>query len=226
MICPILLLHWHNIERTALALSLLAALVFWASVAFPTYAGRWLIKWLAIASLAVIVWQQRRSAQELWLAAALLCHSAGDVLLDLDRTKLFLPAVAAFLCGHLLYIAAFWPNVIPVAPLSSGNKILIVVVIVVGLIMARILVPHLPKAMLVPISVYMAAISTMAIAAILADYPTRWVVAGVLLYLFSDALIGFTTFVRPLAFSVYLIWPAYYLGQVLIALGFLQKNAA
>ncbi|MGH7492718.1 MAG: lysoplasmalogenase [bacterium] len=189
------------------------------------YPGRWLIKWLAIASLAVIVWQQRSSAQELWLAAGLLCHSIGDILLDLDRSQLFLPAVGAFLCGHVLYLVAFWPEAMAAPRLSSIPKALILTVVGFGLIVGRILIPHLPEMLLVPIVIYMLAICAMAITAIAANYSTIWVVAGAFLYLLSDALIGINTFVRPLSYSEYLIWPAYYFGQLLIALGFLRRNA-
>ena len=190
----------------------------------PVYAGRWIIKGLAVASLAAIVWQQRQSTQEAWLAAALLSHSVGDVLLEIDRTELFLPAVGAFLCGHVLYLIAFWPDVVRVRQLSAMNKGLILAVATFGLVMGTILYPHLPRALTPPVVIYMFAICAMAIAAIAMNYSPKWVVVGALLYLFSDALIGLDTFVSPLALSAYFVWPAYYFGQLLIGLGFLRRN--
>jgi uncharacterized membrane protein YhhN len=207
-----------------LVISSMAALIFWISAMMPPYPGRWIIKWLAIVTLAMIVWHQRRSVQEIWLTAALLCHSAGDVLLEIDRTGLFLPAVGAFLCGHVLYFVAFWPDARVVHRLSLMDKSLVLTVAAFGLAMGTILCPHLPKSLMLPIVIYMLVISAMAITAIVANYSPKWVAAGALLYLFSDALLGFDTFVRPLALGVYLVWPAYYLGQLLIGLGFVRRN--
>jgi uncharacterized membrane protein YhhN len=133
---------------------------------FLPYPGRALIKWLAIASLAIIVWQQRRAAAEIWLTAALVCHSVGDVLLELDRAKLFLPAVGAFLCGHVLYIVAFWPQIIPRSQLSPSQNVLVLAVVAFGLIVGAILIPRLPTTLLAPISIYIIAISAMALTAI------------------------------------------------------------
>ncbi len=223
-LAPPNLLRLRRSNHLLLAFSSLAALIFWISAMLSPYPGRWLIKWLAIASLAAIVWQQRRSAQEIWLVAALFCHSIGDVLLEMDRTKLFLPAVGAFLCGHVLYIVTFWRDIVAVNRFSRTSKILMLAVVLFALLVGKSLIPHLPQALMLPIIIYMFAISAMASAAILADYSTKWVVAGAMLYLFSDAMIGFDTFVKPLSAGAYLIWPAYYLGQLLIALGFLQRS--
>lgn len=214
----------NGLDRMMLVISFVAALAFWISAMVPQYPGHWIVKWLAIAALAIIVWHQRRSVQEIWLTAALLCHSAGDVLLEINRTGLFLPAVGAFLCGHVLYLVAFWPDARAVRRLPFLNKSLLLTVVAFALAMGTILYPHLPKPLMLPIVVYMFVISAMAITAIVANYSPKWVAAGALLYLFSDALLGFDTFVRPLALAVYLVWPAYYLGQLLIGLGFLRRN--
>jgi uncharacterized membrane protein YhhN len=213
-----------GLDRIMLVISCIAALIFWISAMMPPYPGRWMIKWLAIASLAVIVWRQRQSPQEAWLAAALLSHSAGDVLLDIDRTGLFLPAVGAFLCGHVLYLLAFWPDVRVAQQVSLPNKSLVLAVVTFGLMMGTVIYPHLPKPLMFPIVIYMFAICAMAITAIAANYSPKWVVVGALLYLFSDALIGLDTFVSPLTLSAYLVWPAYYFGQLLIGLGFLRRK--
>ena len=213
-----------DFARALLALSLLAALVFWASEAIAPFAGRWFIKGLAIAALAAMVWRQRQSPQETWLAAALLCHSAGDILLEVARTELFLPAVGAFFCGHALYLKTFWQNLAPRSRMRTGNKLLAAAVLIFALTMASILLPHLPESLRLPLVLYMIALGAMAVIAVLSDFSTRIVAVGALLYLFSDALIGIDTFVRPLALGAHLIWPAYYAGQLAIVSGILQNN--
>lgn len=209
--------------RFALGASLLASFLYWIFSILGISSLQVLFKGVAVASLAVIAWQRRRSPQARWLGAALLCHSAGDILLE--RAEFFMPAVSAFFCGHVLYIAAFRPDVFPLKPLSRVNAFFLLAVIAFALVMGAALVPHLPGPLLLPLLLYMFALSAMATAAVLADYPAKTVMIGAMLYLFSDALIGFNMFVRPTMLNDYFAWPAYYFGQLFITLGFLQRQA-
>lgn len=51
-----------------------------------------------------MVWNHRQSQQEALLFAGIIFHSLGDMLLDIDRAGLFLPALVTFLIGHIFYI--------------------------------------------------------------------------------------------------------------------------
>jgi len=77
--------------------------------AYP-YAASPVIKGLSIAVLAVLPWMLRpvpdRRAAAL-LSAALLASSAGDVFLDVDPERLFVPGLCAFLAAHLVYTVLF-----------------------------------------------------------------------------------------------------------------------
>jgi uncharacterized membrane protein YhhN len=78
----------------------------------------------------------------------------------------------------------------------------------------------------VPVFVYSVAITAMTVSAILAGFSTPFVWIGAMLFLISDSLIAAGRFNTALPLTAYLIWPAYYLGQYGIAIGFLQDKAA
>lgn len=146
------------------------------------------------------------------------------MLLDIDRAGLFLPALVTFLIGHIFYILTFKPDVSFSRALSNATKFLIGAILLFATILGIILLPKLESHLLVPVLIYMAAITAMTICSVLANYRTAWISLGALSYLLSDAMIAVNTFVQPFGASALLIWPTYYLGQLLIAVGFLREK--
>ena len=213
-------------NRRVLFLSIFLSLAFWICTAFPPFAGRFILKASPILALALIVWNRRQSKQETLLFAGIIFHSLGDMLLDIDRAGLFLPALATFLCGHIFYILTFKPDVSLSRALSNANKILIAAILLFAVILGIILLPKLESRLVIPVFIYMVAISTMTICTVLANYRTAWISLGAMSYLLSDAMIAVNTFVQPFSASALLIWPAYYLGQALIVWGFLYEKRA
>jgi uncharacterized membrane protein YhhN len=212
-------------ERAVLAISILTAIVFWASLALRPFAGSFILKAIPVASLAVIVWRKKISKQETLLCIALILHCLGDILLDIDRVRLFLHAVGAFLFGHVFYILTFKSDVNRTQPFATYKKVFLGGSGLYAITIAVILVPHLPAHLLAPVIVYMLVITTMTFVAILANYKTFWISAGAISYLLSDSLIAINTFVHPFTGSTYIIWPMYYVGQFLIVIGFLREKA-
>jgi uncharacterized membrane protein YhhN len=214
-------------NRIALAVSAVAALIFWVSRAFTgkaTLVG-FILKAIPVLALALIVWNHRKSRQEILLFIALLFHSLGDVLLEIERVRLFLPAVGAFMLGHTFYILTFKGDVAANLTLSTAKKLLVSGTIIFAIVMGMAVVPHLETPLIAPVVLYMLVISAMVIFAFLANYRTAWISLGAVSYLLSDSLIAINTFVHPFAGSAYLIWPMYYLGQFLIVIGFLREKA-
>lgn len=199
--------------------SLIAALIFWASRPFP---GRFILKGIPVLALALIVWNHKKSRQEITLFIALLFHCLGDVFLEIARVRLFLPAVGAFTLGHIFYILTFKVDVSSHHGLSATRKMLVSAVIIFAIIMGVVIVPHLKTPLVAPVVLYVIAISTMAIFAFLANYRTAWISLGAVSYLLSDSLIAINTFVHLFAGIAYIIWPMYYLGQFLIVVGVLM----
>jgi uncharacterized membrane protein YhhN len=181
------------------------------------------------------LWFARETADEnfhkkarTFIIVGLLLSALGDTLLMLDRdfegANFFLFGLASFLCAHICYATAFFS----MASIRSGflsRKLLFVLPFVAYLgLFLNLLWPGIPEGMKAPVAVYGFVISIMALAAVNLrdDVPTRGyrtVVAGALLFLLSDSLIGIARFVQPFPFAGIAIMVTYILGQYGIARG-------
>jgi uncharacterized membrane protein YhhN len=149
-----------------------------------------------------------------WIVLGLALSMAGDVLLMFKRA--FLAGIGVFLTAHVAYLVAFhvllpahdWPLWIA-APVSTTSAFA-----------AAWLWPHLGR-LRVPVVAYVAAISLMlwgALAVMEAGRLAGVFAAGALLFYLSDLAVARDRFVQ--AGFVNRAWglPAYYLGQILLAL--------
>ena len=146
-----------------------------------------------------------------WFVAALVLSLAGDVFLMLPR-DLFVAGLASFLLAHLAYIGGLgeaWPWLLPVAVVAAA----------VGTPIVRALRRDGHNDLLGPVLLYMAAISVMVACAIGEGDPRAIVGAG--LFMFSDSLIAWNRFVRPLAWAPVTIMVTYHLGQAGLVLSLL-----
>lgn len=148
------------------------------------------------------------------IVAGLVLSMVGDICLML-RPARFLVGLVAFLLAHLFYIAAFsrlagglwWPALIAA--------------ILPGLIMGRLLWPAAGRLRL-PVLAYIAAITFMVAAAASAwhaspDGGRLALLAGAVLFLISDAVLGYARFRRRFAGAQVIILGTYYPAQWLIA---------
>ena len=140
-----------------------------------------------------------------WFVVALVLSLAGDVFLMLPR-NLFVVGLAAFLLGHVAYVVGFgvgesWPWILGVAAVALA----------VGTPIVRALLRDGHRELLGPVVAYMAVISLM-VACAIGDGDPR-AVAGSALFMFSDSLIAWNRFVRPLAWAPVTIMVTYHLGQ-------------
>lgn len=179
------------------------------------------IKGLICPLLAFAIWRQRGGDRiALWLVAALLCSAVGDVFLAVDRVRLFVGGLASFLVAHLFYLGLFWRQR---GPLGRRQALFALALLVYGVAMLAVLLPHL-GALRLPVLAYMAAILLMGAAALcLPGQPL--VGLGAVLFILSDTLIALDKFVLPVPFGGPLIWGSYAAAQLLIVLGW-QKRAA
>lgn len=151
----------------------------------------------------------RQSKHWLLLLGLLFCM-AGDGLL-----RWFVVGLAAFLAGHLLYIASFlsrwrfsWPRAAALLPIAAY-----------ALYMGHRLVLALQESdqgsLIAPVIVYVAAISLMAWTAIMTGH--KHAAAGSLLFLVSDSVLAWNKFIADVAHSGVWIMTTYYAAQWLIA---------
>jgi len=147
--------------------------------------------------------------------SGLVFSLAGDIFLMLKPAR-FLPGLFSFLLAHLVYVCAFstragtldWPSTVLAIVLGAG--------------MLLLLWPGLGR-LRGPVTLYVAAIIAMVAtalsAAIAAPDPGRIAAAtGALLFLASDACLGYARFRRSFPAAQGLILGSYYPAQALIAL--------
>ena len=142
-----------------------------------------------------------------WIVIGLAFGLVGDVLLFADR---FIPGAAAFLVGHLAYVAAL--VLVPQEPrgLLVGA---VIVLLVAGLVGRKIVAGAWAKAPLLGVIVgaYMAVIG---VVGVLAVGSTSMVVAiAALLFLTSDALLAWARFVGPAPGGRVTVMVTYQLAQ-------------
>ncbi len=149
--------------------------------------------------------------RRVWFVAALVCSLAGDVLLMLPQ-DLFVPGLAAFLVGHVCYVAGFWTHGPSGAALAIAAVVVIAVVVPLGRhILGAIGRAGEPAALRGAVGAYMAVISAMLATALATGNIIGG--AGAVLFVASDSMIAWDRFVRRFAWAPVAIMVTYHLGQ-------------
>jgi uncharacterized membrane protein YhhN len=173
-------------------------------------------KGAGVGLLAVWCAMQARTPDG-WIIAAVMAFGAlGDVLLE---TSGLATGAVAFVAGHVLAMLLYFRNWRPRVTLSQC--LLAALIVPLSVFIATRLVPAKD---MVPIAVYTSFVAAMTASAWISGFPRYRVGTGAMMFLVSDLLI----FARigPLSGSPVpglLIWPLYFGGQVLIALGVVWK---
>jgi uncharacterized membrane protein YhhN len=196
-----------TIAALLLAFAAIAAVADWVAVQLGNKWLEYVAKPGALVLLigVAITLTPDIGTQRAWFVAALVFCLAGDVFLMLPR-DLFVPGLASFLVGHVLYIAGFgvsnvWPWVLGVMVVTSA----------VGSRIFSALRPKGESALLRPVAAYMAAITVMVACAI--GSGNRVAAIGAVLFMVSDSLIAWNKFVVPLRWAPVAIMVLYHLGQ-------------
>jgi uncharacterized membrane protein YhhN len=196
----------------AVALVLAAAFGNWAAVANDNKGLEYICKpavVLLLITLALVI-DPRDPTARTWFVVALVCSLAGDVFLMLPR-ELFVLGLAAFLLAHLAYIVGMLVDGVQLARLLAGVLVVAVGILVLGTQVVRAAQAAEP-ALTIPVMVYIGVISAMVVAAIGTGEPLA--IAGALLFYCSDALIGWSRFVREYTWAPVVIMITYHLGQL------------
>ena len=154
-----------------------------------------------------------------WFVVALCFSLAGDVLLMLDEWRdLFVFGLAAFLVAHVAYIVGFFTD----PPGAVAWLVAAVVVIAVLAPVARRIVGALGSEpeLRAPVGAYILVISVMVATAL----ATGNVLAalGAALFAWSDSMIAWNRFVRPVRHADVAIMVTYHLGQAGLVLSLLR----
>jgi uncharacterized membrane protein YhhN len=207
-------------KRPWLLASLAAGVSYWFVRDSVTVPGLWLMAWkgAGVALLAVYALLRHRGADSRLIAAVMALGALGDVAIEIMLEA----GAGAFLAGHLVAIALYLRH--RRAVLAPSQKAAGLALLVLTPVAAWGLTRDLTA------SGYALGLGAMAAAAWTSSFPRYRVGLGAVLFVASDLLI----FARlgPLAASPLpglLIWPLYYLGQLLIctgAVGYLRGREA
>ena len=173
------------------------------------------LKGSAVALLAVYLWQRHSSPDARLLAWAFGTAALGDMAIEIDR------AIGAllFFLYHVLALGVYLRNRRP--NLAPSQKWAVAVLLLLTPLIAWFMPAE--RAQAPSVALYALALGAMAAGAWASVFPRYRVGSGAVLFLLSDLLLFAQ--MGPLADSPlpeYLVWPIYYLGQLLIAVGVAQ----
>ena len=190
----------------------------------PTLA-RSAVKTLAVAFLAVLTFIENGP---LLLFAGLALSALGDACLSRDGDRAFLGGLASFLAAYMLYIGLFFAA-------GAGTDIILseiwravvaAAMAVVAVVMIGLLWRRVKPTMRLPILVYVVGIVAMGWAELTTD--SAFIVGGAVMLIASDGLLATERFlvsaISPYRSSLRVaVWVFYYIGQLLVTLGFILK---
>ncbi len=154
-----------------------------------------------------------------WLLAALALGTLGDVMLLSDSRPRFVAGLAAFLVGHLGYVACFVALGLSHPSWGAAGAALVVVALVAG----RAILPGARRqgglALAGPVAAYMGVIAVMVVTA----WSTGRLLSalGAAVFLASDTLLASDLFGTPRRWARPAVMVTYHVGQGLIVVGVL-----
>jgi uncharacterized membrane protein YhhN len=205
----------HRILRW---LSVVSSFVYLVTQPWQPYPGSFIVKGMSVGPLALLAFV----AGSPMLGLALALSTLGDILLDLDPQRLFVFGLGSFLVAHVVYIFLFVRNRRRTITVGAARVLLAVLVLLYSIAVSAWLLPSL-GGLIVPVAIYMCAITAMVVSAILARFQNPWIVVGAILFLISDSLLAVNKFKTPVPYRDFLVWSTYYAGQYAIATGFLAR---
>ena len=212
-----------RIELVWVLPAVLAATDWWAVARGDRRTETWAKPATLVALLATaITLGAADSTAGRWLLVALVFGLLGDVALLGDSLGRFRAGVAAFLVGHLAYLACFATLGLP----RPGWSWAVLVALLASLVATRDVLPATHRldgpSLSVPVAVYTAAIAAMLVCA---WFTGEWLVAlGATIFVASDATLSINRFVKPVPRAHLIVMVTYHVGQALIVAGVLAAT--
>src|SRR5213594_1625510 len=132
---------------------------------------------------------------------------------------MFVAGLVAALVEHIAYIAGFRARNVNVAPLAIAFVVALASVAVFLPPIYRALRNSSPK-LVAPVIVYVAVFVVMVASS--GGTGSRVALAGALLFFYSDAILAWNRFVRPIRYGRVVNLVPYHLGQILLALSLIS----
>lgn len=170
-----------------------------------------LVKCQPILCLVLFLWAVAPGGSYTWLLqGALTCSAVGDACLIWPET--FFYGMAVFSVAHLLYLWAFG-----LSPLQPG---LLLCTTLASLTYYGFLLLHLEPNMVLPVAAYGLILNTMLWRGLVLGRSAGW---GAVLFMFSDGVLAWDTFVYTLPFARLVTMSTYYAAQLLLTLSALRN---
>ena len=209
---------------TGLALGLLVAtaavtVADWVAVVTSRRRLEYVLKPAVMVGLIalVVAIQPVSSTERAFFVVALVLGLASDVFLMLPR-DMFLAGLAAALVEHIAYIAGFRARDLAAAWLAVAVAIALVSVAAFLPPIVRALRRGHPR-LLWPVIAYVAVFVVMVAGA--GGTGSLVALAGALLFFYSDAILAWNRFVRPLPYGRIVNMVPYHIGEALLVLSLL-----
>ncbi len=201
------------------------ALADWVAVARADRAAERLAKPAFMVLLLAFAWLLHADEvpQGRWLLAGLALCLVGDVLLlDSEVERRFRLGLTVFLLAHVAYLVALveMPHASPLWP----GVVLVGLVLVLALAGGLVPLARRDPATGGPPTAYGVVLAGFAGYAWFSGHLLLGI--GASLFVVSDALIGFTRFVRDFARSHVVVMVTYHVAQLLIVVGVLRPDVA
>jgi uncharacterized membrane protein YhhN len=212
------------VNAASIALLVVAAgfaVLDWIAVARDARALEYVAKpgaTLALLGVAATLDAAHPDTQAMFVAALAL-SLAGDVFLMLPADRL-VPGLASFLAAQILYTIGFALHGGDADAYALGAVIAVALITPAALRFVRALRASGNQSLVVPVVLYMSAISAMVMSAIASGNP--FAIAGALLFFASDSLIAETRFVGPRSWGPVAIMVTYHLAQAGLVLSLLS----
>jgi phosphoglycerol transferase MdoB-like AlkP superfamily enzyme len=205
-------------KRPLLLASIAAALAFYY-LRWGTLPELYLIpvKGAAVGLLALYLWLRHSSPDARLLAWAFGAASLGDMVVEVETERMI--GGLLFFAYHVLAMGVYLRN--RRQELTSSQKGAVVAMLLLTPLLGWLLPSDRDEAM--NVTLYALALGAMAASAWASVFPRYRVGAGAVLFLVADVLLFAE--MGPLQGHIVpqiLIWPVYYLGQLLIATGVVQ----
>lgn len=193
---------------------------------YVTFTGRLQLKYVftplvtaLIAGFVMLcVIEEGASTYSMLILTALMSSLVADTMLMVVEVDLMKQGIVFFMLSHVLYIAAFSLTY----EYRPWNMAVAVVLCILLAIFYRG-IWRVAGTMRIPIMVYAAVLCTMlffALSSLNLDVSRRGtlIVIGATLFVISDFLLAYLSFIRPHRYESVIVWAVYAPGQFLIAL--------
>ena len=154
-----------------------------------------------------------------WIFVGLALSWCGDAFLLARAKSMFLAGLVAFLLGHVGYCVAFFMHGFDTTVALAFAPVMLIA----GLLVDRWLAGHVEDDMRLPVRAYIVVISIMLTLAVAAwrEGGSHLLLLGALSFYLSDLSVARDRFVQREFFNRLWGLPAYYLGQLCLALSLL-----